>query len=194
MSRPKILLFNIFGPIFSTQDNRQGLLYTLSKHMCRLFEGTNDERNGLQPVLQISSRGGSLEEALQVYAYLSQIPQELITFGVGLVESAAALIYLAGKKRLATPTTLFSIHGGTYSIARANYSEVQSMAKHHALQTKIQAKIIAKITNVSLAQAQRWMLEGKSFSVKEAKSYGIVHEIVERFPFAEDDVILTWAK
>lgn len=108
-------VFHLFGGV--GKDEGDGFtLSSIVNEMSPILKGDYRQRNSLKPVFLISSRGGSNVEALRIYAYLSCLPLDIITAGVGLVESAATIVYLAGKKRLATASTVFLFHEAVISL------------------------------------------------------------------------------
>ena len=69
-----------------------------------------ESRESSELFIQISSPGGKLEPAFGIYDCLRSTNIPVTTLSMGNVESSAVLIYLAGDKRLVTPTSLFMVH------------------------------------------------------------------------------------
>lgn len=179
----RLALFKIFGRI------QEGcLLNVLSDSMVKVLEGDDKERGNLQPVLLIASRGGNLEEALMIYNFLRQVPQPLITIGLGFVESAATIVYLAGTKRYATPETVFMFHEGTHSIHNVPPSELNEMVKQCELNKEYVCKILAKSTGIPYKRARRWIQKRKVLKAEDALKEGVVHQILESSLFEGADV------
>jgi ATP-dependent protease ClpP protease subunit len=63
----------------------------------------------------LSSPGGDPSAGLAAYTYLHGLPVNITTFNLGDVDSAANLIFCAGKQRYAMPGTRFLIHGASYN-------------------------------------------------------------------------------
>src|SRR5262245_4778779 len=61
--------------------------------------------------LLISSDGGSVKRGLEFHNFLLSLPIELTTHNVGVVDSIANVVYMAGKHRYATPNSRFMMHG-----------------------------------------------------------------------------------
>lgn len=51
--------------------------------------------------LLISSGGGDVDSAIRIYSYLKALAIEIETIAFGQIDSAANIIYAAGKKRVA---------------------------------------------------------------------------------------------
>lgn len=60
--------------------------------------------------IMINSQGGSVSDMFAVYDAMRACPNEIITIGLGEVCSAAALLLVAGDKRLASKNCLFMAH------------------------------------------------------------------------------------
>jgi ATP-dependent protease ClpP protease subunit len=75
-----------------------------------------ESQNSSELFIQISSPGGKLEAAFGIYDCLRSSSIPVTTLNMGNVESAAVLIYLAGDKRLVTPTGLFMVHALGHSL------------------------------------------------------------------------------
>jgi ATP-dependent Clp protease, protease subunit len=189
MQRENTVVFKLYGSIKADieRNGERGTFYQLSRQMESLLIGRADIRNGLRPILLVSSSGGSIETAFQLYSFLTQLPQELTTMAIGLVESAAVFPYLAGKQRFATPNSMFFIHQGTTSFT-CPPSELPSLVKATRIKSDFQVKMIASVTRDERL-ARQWVRNGVSFSAEEAKYYGIVTKIVEKSIFVDREVL-----
>ena len=189
----KTVLIKLIGQIISGGNGSgdEGSLVKLSAPIIRFIESGKASREEYNPLLLLSSRGGSAETAMSLYALLKQLPRPLTALGMGQIESAAIFVYLAAKKRLAMPTTTFMIHNGNFSMKDIPKDEIMSVARSCVLTNEVQMKVVAKECGLSLAQVRKWFSGGKSFSAKEAVKYGIVHEIVEDSVFKEMDEVLS---
>ncbi len=61
-------------------------------------------------IILLSSQGGEVLSGLAAYYYLHGLNIDLTTYNLGQVDSAANLIFCAGKHRYALPNTRFLIH------------------------------------------------------------------------------------
>jgi len=92
----------------------------------------NQLRQGAKKiVILISSIGGETTSAFTAYNYLRGIPAEVTTFNIGNVDSAATVLYCAGKNRYSLPGTRFLIH--SVSVQAPTNSQLDATA----LQTQL---------------------------------------------------------
>jgi ATP-dependent Clp protease protease subunit len=181
----RTVVFHLFGAVGKNGDggtNGNITLESITHGMRQLLEGDEERRKLFNPVLLINSRGGSVEEALSIYAYLAHLPIEITTVAIGLIESAATYIYLAGKKRLATPHSIFLFHESVTNI-RCGTEDLIAQARAERKKHAMEIDIIAQVTGKH-EQAARWLRGVHSLTAQEAKAAGIVHEIKEDVLFS----------
>lgn len=58
----------------------------------------------------INSKGGTLNDSIVIYNLLKSVPNPITTLAIGNCESAAAIIFSAGKSRYIADDTNFMIH------------------------------------------------------------------------------------
>ena len=157
----------------------------LQNEMFFLITKEVEDRENLRPVLLISSGGGSFEVSLSIFSFLQQLPQDLTTIALGCTESAAAIIYMAGKTRFVTPTTLLQFHRGLFSMNNCPYAEVMSTARYYLKKHRLMAEILADAAKISIKTSTRWLRDGASFSADEAVAKGLAHGVLkESFLFS----------
>ncbi|HEY2492730.1 MAG TPA: ATP-dependent Clp endopeptidase proteolytic subunit ClpP [Paenibacillus sp.] len=129
--------------------------------------------------LYINSPGGSVTAAFAVYDTMQFIKPEVRTICTGLAASAASLLLLAGHKgkRLALQHSEVMIHqplGG----AQGQATDIEISARR-ILKIKDQLNsLFAEKTGQSLEKVRMDMERDYFLSAEEAKSYGIVDEVV----------------
>ncbi|AOZ93556.1 ATP-dependent Clp endopeptidase proteolytic subunit ClpP [Paenibacillus crassostreae] len=129
--------------------------------------------------LYINSPGGSVTAAFAVYDTMQFIKPEVRTICTGLAASAASLLLLAGHKgkRLALQHSEIMIHqplGG----AQGQATDIEITARR-ILKIKDQLNYLyAEKTGQSLEKIKMDMERDYYLSAEEAKSYGIVDEVV----------------
>ncbi|MGF7049404.1 ATP-dependent Clp protease protease subunit [Paenibacillus sp. DS2015] len=129
--------------------------------------------------LYINSPGGSVTAAFAVYDTMQFIKPEVRTICTGLAASAASLLLLAGHKgkRLALQHSEVMIHqplGGVQGQA----TDIEISARR-ILKIKDQlSALYAEKTGQSLEKIRTDMERDYFLSAEEAKSYGIVDEVV----------------
>jgi len=133
-------------------------------------------------ILLISSPGGTVFHGLSAYNFLKGIPAEIITHNFGSVDSAGALLYCAGSKRLSVPHARFLLHGVSAGFPeRTSLEEKQLEERLKSLKIDIEniAGVIAASTGKSEDDVIRDMRERTTLNPEEAVKYGLVHEIKE---------------
>ncbi len=145
----------------------------------------NQLRSGAKKiVLLISSIGGETTSAFTAYNYLRGIPAQVTTFNIGNVDSAATVLYCAGKNRYSLPGTRFLIHG--VSVMAPPNSALDATA----LQTQLaivenQNQMIARVLSASTHKKQpeiESILRGQAILTPEqAKEWGVADEIKDQF-------------
>jgi ATP-dependent protease ClpP protease subunit len=88
-----------------------------SGSMAGLLRTVNEQiqKGNKDITLLIASPGGDTTAAFAAYNVLRNVPAEITTFNIGNVDSAAMLLYCAGKKRYSMPATRFLIHGNSFN-------------------------------------------------------------------------------
>ena len=131
--------------------------------------------------LLLNSGGGNIRPGIYCYTMLRALPVNLTTHNVGVVESIANVIYLAGERRYAAPTASFMFHDFHWSF---NQSETLSVSQ---LEEKV-ASLMFDRKRVKDIYADRigtaFIQKVELFPVKEFKvsaewatKNGLAHEI-----------------
>jgi ATP-dependent Clp protease protease subunit len=134
--------------------------------------------------LMISSGGGDIDTAIRMYHYIKALPIEVETIGFSQIDSAANLIFLAGKTRVAIKGCRFFLHEGTFRITvpeTALHVHEETLGVLKELLTR-SINIIAQETGKKIEEIRSVLLESKILTDEEAKEYGIVHTIVDKLP------------
>ena len=73
---------------------------------------TNLCSNGATEIhLMMSTPGGIVNNGITIYHTLRALPCKIITYNMGSVDSIGIVIFLAGDKRYACPSSTFTFHG-----------------------------------------------------------------------------------
>src|SRR5689334_10006668 len=72
--------------------------------------------------LLISTGGGTVMHGIAAYNLLKSLPHTVITHNIGDVNSIGIIMFLAGKKRYASPLATFMIHGVKAVIDEGKYT------------------------------------------------------------------------
>jgi ATP-dependent Clp protease protease subunit len=133
--------------------------------------------------LYINSPGGSVPATLAIYDTMQYVKPDVETLCVGLAASGAAVLLAAGTKgkRYSLPNADILIHqlmvaGGIEGQA----TDVEISAKH-VLRLKNQLnQILAKHTGQLFSKIEKDTDRDFYMSPEEAKSYGIIDEIIKK--------------
>ncbi len=138
----------------------------------------------------ISSNGGDIDSGTRLYDYLKAVPAEVETYGFGQVDSAAILVFLAGRKRYAVKNCRFRIHEGSYRSQKGYtslniHSETLNFLKELARRS---TEIISKEVNKSFDEVEKVKQAGKILSTKEAKDFKLIHKVIDKLPLEKEKV------
>ncbi|MDP2696074.1 MAG: ATP-dependent Clp endopeptidase proteolytic subunit ClpP [bacterium] len=131
--------------------------------------------------LYINSPGGSVTAGLAVYDAMQYVKPDVATVCVGMAASMGAVLLAAGKKgkRFALPNSEVLIHqvmGG----AEGQAVEVEITARHIIKVKDKLNQILAKHTGQTLSKIEKDSDRDYYMSAQEAKTYGIVDEIIKK--------------
>ena len=133
-----------------------------------------------QPIkIFFNSPGGDLdiEESLVSMIRLSKTP--IYGFALGMVASAASLIFLATHKRYALPNAYFIFHRGSCQNMGGNYNEIQAAMEDYKQQVEKMEKFYIENTLYTEEEVHKniatdWYIRGQELLEK-----GIVNEWIE---------------
>jgi ATP-dependent Clp protease protease subunit len=131
--------------------------------------------------LYVNSPGGSVTAGMAIYDTMQYVRADVSTMCVGIAASMGAFLLAAGKKgkRFALPNSEILLHqvmGG----AEGQAVEVE-IAARQILKTKARLnQILAKHTGQSLAKIEKDTDRDFLLSAEEAKTYGVIDEIVKK--------------
>jgi ATP-dependent Clp protease protease subunit len=130
--------------------------------------------------MYINSPGGSVSAGLAILDTMNYVSSDVSTVCVGLAASAAAVILAAGKKgkRLALPNAEIMIHQPMTGV-EGQASDIAITAKQILkIKEKIN-KMLAKNTGKSVAQIEKDSDRDYFMTSDEAKSYGLIDDIIK---------------
>jgi ATP-dependent Clp protease protease subunit len=128
----------------------------------------------------VNSPGGSISAGLAIYDTMQYVSCPVETVCVGMAASMAAVLLAAGTpgKRFALPHARIMLHqpwGG----AQGTAAEVEIEAEEILEAKRILERILAKHTGRTLEQVERETDRNKYMSAAEARTYGVIDEVVE---------------
>ncbi len=130
--------------------------------------------------IYINTPGGSVTSGLAIYDTMQFIKPDISTYCVGQATSMGALLLAAGAagKRYALPHSRIMIHqpwGGVQGAASDISIQAQEILR---LRARLE-EILAKHTKQPLEKIKKDSDRDYFMSAEEAKTYGIVDEVVE---------------
>jgi ATP-dependent Clp protease protease subunit len=131
-------------------------------------------------MLYLNTPGGSVTAGMAIYDTMQHLKSPDSTICVGMAASMGAVLLAAGQKgkRFALPNAEVLLHqvmGG----AEGQASEIEITAKHIVLIKDKISQILAKHTGQKLDKIERDTDRDFWLSADEAKTYGIVDQIIK---------------
>ena len=130
--------------------------------------------------MYINSPGGVVSSGLAIYDTMQYIKPKIATLCIGQAGSMGATILLAGEKgmRYALPNSRVMIHqpSGGY---RGQATDIEIHAKETIKIKTLLHEIYAKHTGKTIAQIAKNMERDNFMSASEAKSFGVVDQIIQ---------------
>jgi len=124
------------------------------------------------------SFGGDLDICNSIIDTIECSNTPVYTVNVGRCMSAAAYIYLAGKKRYAFSKSYFLFHQGSGSLT-GNYSEVDSQMEDYKKKVSALTGLMKKYTSYTEKEIQKNIKKEWYVSSQEALGNGVCDKIVE---------------
>ena len=126
-----------------------------------------------------NSVGGSLdiEEVIVSVIKLSKTP--VYGIALGMVASAASLIYLSCHKRFALPNSYFILHRGSCTNMSGNYNEVQAAMEDYKTQIEKMEAFYIENTLYPEEVIKEKIKSDWYIHIEEALKYGIVTDLIE---------------
>lgn len=140
--------------------------------------------NGSDVTLNIASEGGSYFEGLTMASMISTYKGKTTAKGIGIVASAATVVFLAADEKILTKNSFFMIHSA--------WAGAEGNAKEISKTVELLSKVDEQMVNIYTAQMES---KGKLInnSVDETKEYVKQMMQAETWLSAEDAVDLGFA-
>lgn len=132
--------------------------------------------------LYINSPGGSVTAGMAIYDTMQYVRPDVSTMCVGIAASMGAFLLAAGKKgkRFTLPNSEILLHQVAVDSIGGQATEIEISARQ-ILKTKQRLnQILAKSTGQSLAKVEKDTERDFWLSAEEAKTYGVVDEIIKK--------------
>jgi ATP-dependent protease ClpP protease subunit len=129
-----------------------------------------------------SSEGGSTDNSLALYNFLTQLPVPVHMHGMGHIGSAAVPVFLAGSKRTCSPFARFFFHEYIWNL-EGDHTLYEIDEATDLLKSDIDFARKIMRARAGLPNEILLTLDGKAdpkiVEPAEAKTYGIVEDIFE---------------
>lgn len=132
--------------------------------------------------IHVNSGGGSATDGLAMGDAIERLAEDfnVTTIGYGMIASAAVMPFVAGKKRVCMPSTLFMMHEA--SIFKFFGSDTKTDLKtQHDMLTKIEDAyngFIASKCKLTVDEIKEMSEKVTYFTAQQAKEWGMVDEII----------------
>lgn len=136
--------------------------------------------------IYINSPGGSVYDALAIYDTMQYLRSDIQTVGIGIQASAAAFILSSGTKgkRFILPHASVMIHQPS-SGTRGRVSDQEIDLRESLRVKQLLEEIMAKNTGQKRDKIHNDMERDFWMTAKEAKTYGLVDDVINRPPKAK---------
>ncbi len=161
--------------LFFEQAIDANSMKALRKELTRIVEaGVTDI------TIVMSSSGGQLFPALNAYSFIRALPATIDTHALGLVASAAAVLFLAGARRSADRNAHFLFHPSQSTVpGTVNEQQLQEqLAVLEDVEAAV-AQIYRERTKLSDADIQRMQRGTVAFDAERAKELDIVQDVAD---------------
>ena len=132
---------------------------------------------GKELVLNISSLGGSVNDALQIHDFLASYPNKVTAKITGLTASSATIIAMAAKEILMSENSLFLIHNVWTPMAAGNAEELEKEAESLRQIDELLINIYKKKTKRAKSTIANLMAEERWLDAEEALRLGFINKI-----------------
>ena len=139
-----------------------------------------DKEDRIPIKIWINSYGGDLQAALTTCdaIHLSETP--IYTINQGQAASAAALIFLAGHKRIAFSKSYLMIHEGSIGVSQIDAHKFQAMSDFYKVQRTLLKKIIMEYTGMSEDEYTSHAKDDWWMDVEDAMKYNMIDKVMDK--------------
>lgn len=142
----------------------------------RIVEAIDMEYDNLH--LMLNSPGGSVRIGLGLANFISTLPCNVITYNISAVDSAAVMVFSAGKERICAADSRFYIHCVGKELSGLQTIEtLKRETEELQLDTNNIASFLSKRTEWSPMKWKMAMRRGTVISPDQAKRIGLVTSI-----------------
>jgi ATP-dependent Clp protease protease subunit len=130
----------------------------------------------------LSSGGGMVQSGVTLYNFIMSLPVKVVMHNIGIVDSIANVLFLAGIERYAVPHSSFLFHGVGFDITQpTRFEEKQVKERLLSIERDQQliGEIIAENSKLDLNKIKEMFLEAQTLTPEQAKEVDIIQGIRE---------------
>lgn len=142
------------------------------------FNITKEDRIPIK--IWINSYGGDLQAALTTCDAINLSETPIYTINQGQAASAAALIFLAGHKRISFPKSYLMIHEGSIGVSQIDAHKFQAMSDFYKVQRTLLKKIIMEYTGMSEEDYTSHAKDDWWMDVNDAMKYNMIDMVMDK--------------
>ena len=142
------------------------------------FNVTKEDRIPIK--IWIKSYGGDLQAALTTCDAINLSETPIYTINQGQAASAAALIFLAGHKRIAFPKSYLMIHEGSIGVSQIDAHKFEAMSDFYKVQRALLKKIIMEYTGMSEEDYTSHAKDDWWMDVNDAMKYNMIDMVMDK--------------
>lgn len=139
------------------------------------------QTNGFSRIhLMLSSSGGFIEDTYYAAECIQAMPVEVHTYNVGVVQSAANILFMLGARRQASLGSTFYYHQTAFTMGGGErLSEQEAQDKLRAIEAgdRRSAEFIAGRIGCEAGTVDAWQREGRTLTAAEAATAGVVQAV-----------------
>lgn len=129
-------------------------------------------------IVRITSHGGCASSAFAIYDAIARAKNRVTTEAWGMAESAAALIFQAGSRRIIQPSARLLLHDiQTEGSSTTGSRGIQAQADDIRATEELYCRLIAERAGVEPKKVAEWCRAITSFSAREAVAAGLADEV-----------------
>ena len=141
---------------------------------------TEQNPNSTELTIYISSPGGSVDIAIELFNFLKLLNCKIRTVNISCINSAAIIIFAAGSERISLPCSSFYVHSITKHLnGHFTAYDLLREAKEIKANTDKVATILEHTSNKNKTYWKRLMRKGCLLTSQQAKELGMVNDIPE---------------
>lgn len=142
----------------------------------------------------LSSLGGKVFWGLTAYNFLKGIPAKIDTYNIGSVDSAALMLYCAGKNRYSVWHARFLLHGTRFNLPKdteLDEKQLDETIRTLKMDNENIVGIVAETTGRPEETVKKDLYEGIVLNPEKAVKVGLVSEIRRGAIFQKGAKVIT---